>query len=157
MPRRGIRTVRLLRLGEAAEGGGKLRGVGLALDRVGAAAEEGGFGDDELVGADVAEELGVIADLDGFGGGDVALDLAADDDLGGVDFGLDDGLRADGEGALGKNFAFKGAVKLKRTVEGEGALDFDLVGDEGGAAGGFDAGGAHLGSLRVAEGGFKRV
>ena len=111
MPRRGIRTARLFGFGEAAEGGRELGGVRLAFDGIGTPAEESGLGDDEFVGADIPKELGGVANLDGLGGGDVALNLAADDDLGGVNLGLDDGVRADGEGALGNDFAFKGAVE----------------------------------------------
>ena len=144
--------MRLFRFGEAAEGGGELGGVRLAFDRIGTAAEKGGFGDNELVGADIPEELGVVANLDGFGGGDVALNLATDDDLGCVDFGLDHGFRANGQGALGDNFAFKGAVELEGAIKGEGAFDFDLIRDQGGATGRFDAGSTHLGGLRITEG-----
>ena len=117
-----------------AESGEEIGGGGVALEGLGAAAENGAFGDDELSGTDIAMELGLVADLDGIGGGDVAVHLAVQDDLGGLDIALQNRLRPDQQGAGGDDLAFKGAVELQVAIEGEGALELHLIGDDGAAA-----------------------
>lgn len=137
-----------------AEIGGEIGAVVPALNGFGATAKKGGFRDDKPVGADVAKELSIFADLDRLGGGEIALDLAANDDLGGLDFRFDDGFRPDVEGALGDDLTLKGAVEFKRAVEGEGAFDFHLIRDQSGAACGPEVSRTLLGNLGIVKGGF---
>lgn len=137
------------------EDGGEFGGGGLAFEGFGATAEGGSFGDEKLGGTDIAEELGLITNFHRFGSGNVAVDFAPKNHLGGVDFSFNDCLGSDGEGALGDDFAFKSAVKFERSVEGEGAFNLDLFGNEGGTGGGrgrLEASGRRGGTLGIAKG-----
>ncbi len=76
------------------------RGLGRSADR-GFADEDGTGFDGEGLGLDVADDFGAGLEFDAVGGGEVAVDLAVNDDGGGFDFGLDAGVFTDGEIAVG--------------------------------------------------------
>lgn len=103
-------------------------------DDVDAAFEEGAILDDNTDGFDVADELGVFADLDAFGGFDVAVDGAEDDDFLGTDAGLEFAVGSDGE-AVFEDFdrAIDFAVDIKVFATEQLPLDDDAFADGGGA------------------------
>src|SRR5439155_26752060 len=104
------------------------RGGGRDLVRVdlGFPDESDALFDDELGGADVAEQLGLGFDVDFFLGADVAVDLAAHHHVRGVDVAIDDGAVAQVQGAVGVDFAVQFAVKGQFAGKFEIAFDFNI-------------------------------
>ena len=113
------------------EGGEEIGGGGFAFEGFGAAAEGCTFRDDELAGAHIPEQLGLIANLNRIRGGNVPMHLAVKDYLIGLNIALEDGIRTDQEGSTRDDFTLKVAVKFKIPVEGEGASQLNLIGDDG--------------------------
>jgi len=113
------------------EGGEEIGGGGFAFEGVGAAAEACTFGDDKLFGPNISKKLSLITDFDRFRGGNVPLHLAVKDYLIGLNIALEDRIRADQEGPTRDDFTLKVAVKFKIPVEGEGASQLNLIGDDG--------------------------
>ena len=102
--------------------------VGLFAD-LGLTHEGGTFFDGEGAGSDVADEDGVALQLATFLDGDVAFDLAENDDGTGFDFAFDEGVFTHGEAAVGNHFAFDFAVDDEIVRKLDGAFDFDVVGE----------------------------
>ena len=101
--------------------------VGLTTDG-GATVEGSAFLDGEGASGDVANQDGVAFELAAFLDDDVAFDLAEDDNGAGFDFALDVGVFADGECAIGVDFAFDASVDDEVVGELDGTFDFDVVG-----------------------------
>ena len=116
-----------------AEGRDEVGGGGFAIKGLRAAAEVCTFGDDKLTGANISKKLCLITDFDRFRGRNVPMHLAMKDYLTGLNIALEDSIRADQEGSTRDNFTFKVAVKLKISVEGVGAFQLNLIGDDGSA------------------------
>ena len=116
-----------------AEGGDEVGGGGFAIKRLRAAAEACTFGDDKLFGPNISKKLSLITDFDRFRGGNVSMHLAVKDYLIGLNIALEDGIRADQEGSTRDDFTLKVSVKFKIPVEGEGAFQLNLIGDDGAA------------------------
>jgi len=114
-----------------AEGRDEAGGSGFAIKRLRAAAEACTFGDDKLFGPNISKKLSLITDFDRFRGGNVPMHLAVKDYLIGLNIALEDGIRADQEGPTRDDFTLKVAVKFKIPVEGEGAFQLNLIGDDG--------------------------
>ena len=89
--------------------------------------EGGAVFDDDAAGAEVADELGGGFEFDAFGGVDVALHGAVDDDGFGFHFTLHVGAFADGEGGVGGDFALDFAVENEVVLEFECAFDFHVA------------------------------
>jgi hypothetical protein len=111
-------------LSAATEGG--LRSVRLFAD-LGLAHEGGAFFDGKGAGGDVADEDGVALELAALLHGDVAFDLAENDDGAGFDLALDESVFTHGETAVRDDFAFDFAVDDEVVGELDGAFDFDVV------------------------------
>ncbi len=111
------------------EGGEEIGGGGFAFEGFGAAAEGGTFRDDELAGAHIPEQLGLIANLNRIRGGDVAVHFAMQDHLSRGYIPFDDCLRTDQEDSTRYDFALEYPVKLKVSLKSEGALKFYLIRD----------------------------
>lgn len=114
-----------------AEGGEEVGGGGFAIKRLRAAAEACTFGDDKLFGPNISKKLSLMTDFDRFRGRNVPMHLAVMDYLVGLDIALEDGIGTDQEGSSRDDFTLKVSVKFKIPVEGEGASQLDLSGDDG--------------------------
>ena len=116
-----------------AEGGDEVGRGGFAIKRLRAATEVCTFGDDKLTGPNISKKLCLITDFDRFRGGNVPMHLAMKDYLAGLDIALEDSIGADQECSTRYDFTLKVSVKFKIPVEGEGAFQLNLIGDDGAA------------------------
>src|SRR5262245_1362438 len=91
--------------------------LAVVVDLLHVAVEEAALGDDERVGRDVAVHPARLGDLDVAGGGHVALVVAHDHGVDGLDVGIDDALLADDESPAD--------LELPADL----ALDLDGIGD----------------------------
>src|SRR5579862_8539315 len=134
------------------DAGDRLRGAHGAL-----ALEDDALVDHEARGEDVAEDLAGRADLEPLTGGDVARDLAVNDDRGAVDLRIDDGGLADGERVLRADLALHMSLDADGALEGELAADTAPLAEERGrrgrvvAVGSLALGHLHLPGRRVAR------
>lgn len=106
--------------GTGLDGGGsgsrRLRSR-LSLCRSLGGSANGGFADEdrtcfdgERLGFDIADDFGAGLEFNAVGGGEVAMNLAINDDGGGFDFRFDAGVFTDGQIPVGGNFAFDFAI-----------------------------------------------
>lgn len=122
------------------------RGLGRGAD--GRFTDEDGTGlDRESFGADVTNHLGAGLEFDAFGCGEIAVDLAVNDDGSGFDFGADASVFADREIAVRGDFAFDFSVNDEIVGELYRALDFHVGGKDVARGGGRWARGSSSGGL----------
>ena len=88
--------------------------------------KDGSSFDRERFGADVANDFRAGFELDAFCGGEIAVDLAVNDDGSGFDFGANAGVFTDGEIAVRGDFAFDFAIHDEVVGELYGAFDLDV-------------------------------
>ena len=84
--------------------------------------------DNNAAGTEIADELCGGFEFDAFGGVDVTLHGAVDDDGFGFHLALDVGAFADGEGGVGLDLALDFSVEHEVVLELEGAFDFNVAG-----------------------------
>lgn len=104
---------------------GRRRDLGWSANR-GFSNEDGTGFDRERLGLDVTDDLSTGLQFDPFGGGEIAVNLAIDDDGSGFDFSADAGVLADGEIAIRGDFSLDLAVNDEIIGEFDGSFDFDI-------------------------------
>jgi len=120
-------------------------GFGFGFADVDAALEECTVFNADACRGDVAGEGAFAADIDAVGGGDVAADLAEDDDFAGDDVGGDLSVAADGDAVSGQvDGALDLAVNEKGFSAGDFALDDEALADGGLIASGSCGAGGRL-------------
>ena len=82
--------------------------------------------DGECLRLDVTDDFSTRLEFDVVGGGEVALDFSVDDDGRGFDLGLDASIFADGEIAIGCDFALDFAVDNQVIAELDRPFDFHV-------------------------------
>ncbi len=106
--------------------------LGFGLLDVDAALEQGAVFDADTRRDDVADQLGILADINFIGGDHVALHLAEDDDFPGSDVGLDAAVRPDGDlVVLRFDGAFDVSIDVKIFLGKDLAVDFDRLANHG--------------------------
>src|SRR3954454_23203858 len=102
------------------------------LADIDAALEEGAIFDRDALGDYVAGQRTFVADVDAVGGGQVATDLAEDNDLARVDVGGDTAVAANGNAVASQvDRAFDAAIDIERFATGDFTLDHERLADRG--------------------------
>jgi hypothetical protein len=95
------------------------------------AAENGAFIDNQLAGGEIAFVSGGLFELDAIGGGEIAADIALDNDAGRLDIRLHLGFPRDVQSAAGVDFAFEPPHEPEPFFEGDFSLESCIRADDG--------------------------
>lgn len=113
----------------------------------------GGFADENStcfdrqgLGLDITDDFRAGFELDAIGGGQISMDLAINDDRGGLDFSANPGVFPDGEVTVRGDFPFDFPVDNEVIGEPDGAFDFHIGGEDVAGCGARRSGGWRWGS-----------
>jgi len=106
------------------------------------------FDDDQSFAADITLDFGSVFQFDEVGGGEVALDIALNDDISCFDFGLDVGPGGDIECSLGDDLSLEGTEDLDPLFKSELPFEFGIRANNGLCVAFVHGTGLPVGSLR---------